>query len=132
MMSIPYAYKRYRERRIKAGLCVECSRKPEIGLLSCRVYLERKQKLRMARYPKFCPACRKLIKPEERHAGRKLHKLCVQKRRYPQQHRSVVIAYQDRHRKLGLCYRCPRKAFKGGLCRRHYGMVSERYYRRVS
>ncbi len=132
MKPIPYAYKRYRERRIKAGLCVECSRKPETGLLCCRVCLERKQRLCMARYPKFCPECMKLIKPEERHAGRKLHKLCVQKRRYPQQHRSVVIAYQDRHRKLGLCYRCPRKAFKGGLCRRHYGIVSERFYRRVS
>jgi hypothetical protein len=132
MKPIPSAYKRYRERCIMEGLCVECSRKPETGLLRCRVCLERKQKLRMARHPKFCPECRKLIKPEERHAGRKLHKLCVQNRRYPQQHRSAAIAYQERHRKLGLCYNCLRKAFKDGLCRKHYGMVLERYYERAA
>jgi hypothetical protein len=86
----------------------------------------------MARHPKFCPECRELIKPEERQIGKRFHKLCVQKRRYPQQHKSAAIAYQERHRRLGLCYSCPRKAFKGGLCRRHYGMVLERYYERAA
>ena len=131
MKSIPNAYRRYRERHIKAGLCVKCSRKPKPGLLSCRVCLERKQKLRMARHPMFCPECKKLIKPEERHGGKRFHKQCSQKRRtrtYPQEHRLAVLAYQERHRRLGLCYSCPRKAFKAGLCRKHYGMMLERYY----
>ena len=132
MKPIPSAYQRYKARCIKLGLCVRCCRKAATGLVSCRVCLKKLRERRMARHPKFCPECRKLIKPEERHAGRKLHKLCVQKRRYPQQHKSAVIAYQERHKRLGLCIKCPRKAFKGGFCRRHYAMVVERYYKRVS
>jgi len=56
----------------------------------------------MARHPKFCPECKKLIKPEERHSGKRFHKLCAQRRRartYPQRHRLAVLAYQRRHRK---------------------------------
>jgi hypothetical protein len=132
MKPLPNAYRRYRERHIMAGLCVECSRKPATGLLDCRVCLEKLRERRMARHPKSCPECRKLIKPEERHIGKRFHKLCVQKRRYPQQHRSAALAYQERHRKLGLCYSFPRKAFTGGLCRKHYGMVLERYYERAA
>jgi hypothetical protein len=128
MKPIPSVYQRYKARHIKAGLCVECSRKPETGLLHCRVCLEKMRESRMARHPKFCPECGKLIKPEERQIGKRFHKLCIQKRRYPQQHRSAAVAYQERHRKLGLCYSCPRKAFKGGLCKKHYGMVLVRYY----
>jgi len=89
----------------------------------------------MTRHPLYCAECGKLIKPEERHGGKRFHKRCSQKRvlrMYPQQHRSAVIAYQKRHRKLGLCYSCPRKAFKGGLCRKHYGKVLERYYERAA
>jgi len=126
--------KGYQERHRKLGLCLQCSRKAAKGLLRCRVCLERTRLWRMARHPLFCGECKKLIKPEDRNK-RKFHKLCAEKRqsrRYPQIHRSAVIAYQKRHRKLGLCYSCPRKAFKGGLCRRHYGMVLERYYERAA
>ena len=90
--------------------------------------------MRMERHPLFCGECKKLIKPEDRN-GRKFHKLCAEKRqsrRYPQIHRSAVIAYQQRHRIKGLCTSCPRKAFKGGLCRKHYGKVLERYYERTA
>jgi hypothetical protein len=135
MKPIPSAYRRYRERHIMAGLCVQCSRKPATGLLHCQVCLEKMREGRMARHPQLCPECGKLIKPEERHGGKRFHKLCAQRRRarmYPQQHRLAVLSYQETHRKLGLCYSCPRKAFKGGLCRKHYGMVLERYYERTA
>ena len=137
MKPITNAYKRYRARRMRhimAGLCVKCNRKPKPGLLHCRVCLERTRKWHMARHPLFCLECRKLIRPEER-TGRSIYKKRVQKRItriYPLVHRRAVLAYQERHRKLGLCHNCPRKAFKGGLCRRYYGMVLKRYYRRVS
>ncbi len=134
MKPILSAYQRYKVRHIKAGLCIQCSRKPKPGLLRCRICLERERKRHMARHPLFCLECRKLIRPEER-TGRSIHKKCVQKRRARMHRlttRRAVLAYQKRHRKLGLCYRCPRKAFKGGLCRKHYGKVLERYYKRVS
>ncbi len=136
MKPIPNAYKRYRARRmrhIKAGLCVQCSRKPKPGLLRCRVCLERTRKRHMERHPLFCLECRKLIRPEER-TGRIYHRRCAQKRiarMHPLVHRRAVLAYQERHRRLGLCHNCPRKAFKGGLCRRHYGMVLTRNYERA-
>ena len=126
------AIKRYRERHRRLGLCVRCSRKATDGLLHCRVCRARTREQEMARHPKFCPECGKLIKPEERHGGKRFHKLCAQRRRarmYPQQHRLAVLAYQRRHRKMGLCSHCPRKVFKGGLCRRHYRMHQEEYYR---
>ncbi len=134
MKPVPNAYKRYRARHmrhIKAGLCVKCSRKPKPGLLHCRVCLERARKRHMARHPLYCLECRKLIRPEER-TGRSIHKKCVQKRiarMYRLTHRRAVLAYQKRHRKLGLCHNCPRKRFKGGLCRKHYRMERERYHR---
>ncbi len=126
--------KRYQERHRRLGLCVQCSRKAATGLVSCRVCLEKERKQRMARYPLFCGECKKLIQPVERNR-RRFHKQCAEKRRArrePPMHRRAVLAYQERHRRLGLCYDCPRKAFKGGLCRKHYGMVLERYYKRVS
>ncbi len=134
MKPIPNAYKRYRARHIKAGLCIKCNRKPKPGLLYCRVCLERGRKQRMARHPLYCLECRKLIRPEER-TGRSIHKKCVQKRiarMHPLVHRRAVLAYQDRHRKLGLCHNCPRKRFKGGFCRRHYRMVLKRNYDRAA
>ncbi len=134
MKSILSAYQRYKARHIKAGLCVQCSRKPERGLLRCRVCLERTRKWRMERHPLYCLECRKLIRPEER-TGRRSHKKCVQKRIariFPLVHRRAVLVYQKRHRKLGLCIKCPRKAFKGGLCRKHYRMAQERYYERAA
>ncbi len=129
MKPIPSASQRYKARHIKLGLCVQCSRKPKPGLLLCRVCLERDRKQRMERHPLFCLECGKLIKPEERHGGKRFHKLCGQKRRartYPQQHRLAVLAYQRRHRKMGLCSSCPRKVFKNRLCRKHYRMERER------
>ncbi len=128
MKPILSAYQRYKVRHIKAGLCVQCSRKPERGLLRCRVCRERERKRRMERHPLFCLECRKIIRPEER-TGRRIHKKCVQKRiarMHRLTHRRAVLAYQERHRRLGLCYDCPRKAFKGGLCRKHYRMERER------
>ena len=129
MKPIPNTYyKRYRARRIKAGLCVQCSRKPETGLLRCRVCRERVRKWRMARNPLFCGECKKLIKPEDRNRNR-LHRLCAEKRRarwYPPIHRSAALAYRKRHRELGLCRQCPRKVFKSGLCRKHYRMEREK------
>ncbi len=126
--------KRYKEKRKRLGLCLTCSRKATKGLLRCRVCLERTRLWRMARHPLFCGECKKLIKPEDRN-GRKFHKQCAEKRQsrwYPQIHRSASLAYQKRHRKLGLCYSCPRKAFKSGLCRKHYRMAQERYYERAA
>ncbi len=134
MKSIPNAYQRYKVRHIKAGLCVKCSRKSKPGLLRCRVCLERERKLRMERQPLFCGECKRLIKPEDRNR-RSFHKQCAEKRRArrePPVHRRAVLAYQERHRKLGLCHNCPRKRFKFGLCRKHYRMAQERYYERTA
>ncbi len=129
------ATKRFGARHRRLGLCVNCSRKAKTGMLHCQVCLTRMRKWRMTRYPLFCPECRKLIKPNERHSGKGFHKRCSQKRRlrtYPQQHRTAAIAYQRRHLKMGLCTGCPRRVFKGGLCRKHYRMAQERYYARAA
>ncbi len=123
------ATKRYRERHRRLGLCVSCSRRAKTGMLQCRVCLARAREQIMARHPKFCPECRKLIKPEERQGGKRFHKLCAQRRMarmYPQWHRLAVLAYQRRQRKMGLCSSCPRKAFKNRRCRKHYRMERER------
>ncbi len=123
------ATKSYQERHRRLGLCVNCSRKAKSGMLQCRVCLARTREQSMARHPKFCPECGKLIKPEERQGGKRFHKLCAQRRMarmYPQQHRLAVLAYQRRHRKMGLCSSCPRKVFKSRLCRKHYRMERER------
>jgi len=123
------ATKRYQERHRRLGLCVQCSRKAKTGVLQCRVCLARTREQSMARHPKFCPECGKLIKPEERHSGKSFHKLCAQRRKasmYPQRHRLSVLAYQRRHRKMGLCSSCPRKVFKSRRCRKHYRMERER------
>ncbi len=128
MKPIPSAYQRYKARHIKVGLCVQCSRKPKLGLLRCRVCLERARKRHFERHPLFCLECRKLIRPEER-TGRSYHRRCAQKRiarMHPLVHRRAVLAYQRRHRKMGLCSSCPRKVFKSRLCRKHYRMKRER------
>ena len=126
------ATKRYQERHRRLGLCVSCRRKAKTGMLQCQVCLTRMRKWRMTQHPLFCTECRKLIKPKERHGGKRFHKRCSQKRRlrtYPQQHRTAAIAYQRRHRKMGLCSKCPRKVFKSWLCRKHYRMERERLHR---
>ncbi len=134
MKPLPNAYQRYKARHIKLGLCVKCSRKAKTGMMRCRVCLAKAREQWRASHPLFCAECRKLIKPEERWRGNRFHKLCGQKRRamYPQQHRVTVLAYRKRHRELGLCLQCPRKVFKGGLCRKHYRMERERYYERAA
>ncbi len=126
--------KGYQERHRKLGLCLQCSRKPKAGLLHCQVCLARMRERKILRRPLFCLECRKLIKPEER-TGRRIHKKCVQKRiarMHHLTHPRAVLAYQERHRRLGLCYKCPRKVFKSGVCRKHYRMAQERYYERAA
>ena len=127
--------KRYKEKRKRLGLCLTCSRKATKGLLRFRVCRAKSREVRMARYPLFCPECRKLIKPEERHSGKSFHKLCAQKRRarkYLLTHRLASLAYQRRHRELGLCRSCSEKAFKWGVCRKHYIIGLERHYDRAA
>ncbi len=88
----------------------------------------------MKRYPLYCGECKKLVKPEERNRKR-FHTLCAEMRRArrePPMHRRAVLAYQERHRMMGLCTNCPRKGFKSGLCRKHYRMAQERYYERAA
>ncbi len=126
---------RFLERHRRLGLCTWCNRKAKTGRVLCQVCQERISKRQMELHPLFCPECRKLIDPIERRGGRTFHKLCSEKRRarmYPLTHRRAAIAYQRRHRKMGLCTSCPRKVFKGGLCRKHYGKVLERYYERAA
>ena len=133
-MTMSEGSKRYQERHRKLGLCLQCSRKAKAGLLYCQVCLTRMRERKMLRHPLFCPECKKLIRPEERNRNR-FHKLCAEVRRARRElltHRSAAIAYQERHRKMGLCISCPRKAFKGGLCRKHYGKMLERYYERAT
>ncbi len=127
--------KKYRERHKRLGLCPSCSRKAKAGMVQCRVCLAKAREQWRASHPLFCAECRKLIKPEERRRGKRFHKLCGQKRRartYPLVHTSAVIAYKKRHKELDLCTSCPRKGFKGGLCRKHYRMAQERYYERAA
>lgn len=119
------ASKGYEERHRRLGLCLLCNRIAKTGMLHCEICLARKRKWWRARHPLFCAECGKEFKPDER-TGRSLHRTCAQKRlarKYPQWHRSAVLAYQRRHRELGLCFNCPRKAFKGGRCRKHYRMA---------
>ncbi len=128
-----YQRKRYKDYK-RLGICVSRSRKAKTGLLYCQVCLARMRERKMLQRPLFCPECNKLIRPEDRN-GRKFHKQCAEKRqsrRYPQIHKSAALAYQERHRKLGLCTNCPRKVFKSGLCRKHYRMAQERYYERAA
>ncbi len=123
--------KRYQERHRRLGLCVSCSRKAKTGMLRCRVCLERTRLWRMARHPLYCLECRKVIRPEER-TGRSIHKKCVQKRRartHRLTHRRASLAYQKRHRELGLCHSCSERVFKWGYCGKHYMMEQEKFYR---
>ncbi len=121
--------KKYRERHKRLGLCIWCSRKAKTGMVLCQVCQERISKRQMELHPLYCPECRKLIDPKERRRGRSFHKLCSEKRKargYPLTHKRAVVAYQQRHKELGLCQNCPRKIFKRSRCRRHYAMAKER------
>ncbi len=128
-----YQRKRYKEHK-RLGICVSCSRKAKTGFIYCLVCQARIKKWWMERHPLFCLECRKLIRPEER-TGRIFHRGCAHKRiarMHPPTHRKAALAYQERHTRLGLCIKCPRKVFKGGLCRKHYKMAQERYYERAA
>ena len=134
MMPKSEGSKRFRARHRQLGLCPLCSRKPKAGMVHCEVCLRRKRERWKLQHPVYCPECSKPLKPGERIGGR-FHKLCAQKRRagwYPQRHFTAALAYQRRHRELGLCTSCPRKVFKGSLCRKHYKMAQERYYERAA
>ena len=134
MKPLPNAHQRYKARHIRLGLCVQCSRRAAKGLLRCRVCQEMARKRRMERHPLFCLECRKLIRPEERRRGNRFHKRCAEKRRatkYPLQHRATALAYQKRHRELGLCHSCSERVFKWGYCGKHHKMGQDRYYDRA-
>jgi len=121
----------YYQKRKRLGLCVKCGRKVEAGMSQCGVCQRKSRERKMVQHPLFCGECKLPIKPEER-SGRRLHKSCAQKRqarRSPSQHRSAALAYQRRHEEMGLCTSCPKKVFRANLCRKHYRMVQERYYR---
>jgi len=123
----------YHERK-RLGVCVKCDRKAEAGRTMCGVCLRKNRAQWKVLHPVVCGECKQPIKSEER-SGRRLHKLCAQKRqarRYPPQHRSAALAYQRRHKKLGLCRICPQKAFRAGYCRKHYSTAQEKYHRAAS
>ncbi len=128
------ASKRYYERHKRLGICVRCNRMASYGRKTCRVCLRKISERWKILHPLLCRECKQPIKLGDRNRKR-FHKQCAEKRkaiREPPTHRRAALAYQERHKKLGLCFKCPRKAFKGGLCRRHYGMVLERYYERAA
>ena len=124
-----YEYnKRYTERRILRGLCIDCGQKRDGGKSRCVSCLRKRSLRRIESQPLYCGECNQLIRSEER-TGRIFHKKCAEKRqakKYPEQHRLATLAYQRRHREKGLWKCCPRKVFKGGLCRRHHGMERQR------
>jgi len=125
--------KKYRERYKRLGLCPLCSRKAKAGMVHCGECLRRRRERWKAQHSVYCPECSKLLKPVERRGGR-FHKLCAQKRRarmYPLVHSAAVIAYQERHRELGLCHSCSERVFKWGYCGKHYKMGQDRYYGRA-
>jgi len=120
---------RYMERLRLSGLCVRCGRKRNAGRWLCDACVQKRNERRRLSTPVYCRNCKKPIKSEERISGRIFHKKCAEKRqakRYPEQHRAAALAYQRRHREKGLCAGCPKKAFKGGICKKHYGMEMKR------
>jgi len=123
----------YYHGRKRLGLCVQsCGRKAEAGRARCDVCLKKARARKMVLHPLICGECKQPIEPKERDVPRTFHKLCAQKRqarRYPHQHRSAALAYQRRHKEMGLCTRCPKKAFRANLCRKHYRTTLEIYHR---
>jgi len=68
----------YLERK-RLGVCVRCGRKAEAGGTKCGVCVGKDRERRMVLHLLFCGECKRPIKSEER-SGRRLHKLCAQKR----------------------------------------------------
>ena len=119
----------YYQKRKRLGVCIKCGRKLEAGRTKCGVCLRKNREQQKVLHPVVCGECKRPIKSKERSAGRRLHKLCAQKRQArtnPLQHRLAVLAYQMRHKEMGLCLICPQKAFKANLCRKHYRASQER------
>ena len=129
-----YEYsKRYKERKKLRGLCIDCGRKRNSGKLMCDSCMRKRNLRRMESQPLYCRECKKPIKSEERIRGRIFHKKCTEKRQarnYPEQHRAAALAYQRRHKEMGLCTKCPEKAFKGGMCKKHYRRKRKRQLER--
>jgi len=132
-LAAKYARNHYHEHK-RLGLCVQyCGRMAEAGRTKCGVCLGKERDRWKALHPVIYGECERPIKFAER-SGRRLHKLFAEKRqarRYPHQHRSAALAYQRRHKEMGLCLLCPQKAFKANLCRKHYRMAQARYRLRV-
>jgi len=126
-----YARSYYLERK-RLGVCVRCGRKAQAGRTKCGVCIRKEGDRWKALHPVICGECKRPIKSKERSAGRRLHKLCAQKRQArtnPLQHRSAALAYQRRHKEMGLCLSCPQKAFRAGYCRKHYRTIQAKYFR---
>ncbi len=120
--------------RKRPGLCVKCGRKAQTGRTMCGVCLMKNRGRKMVQHPLFCDECERPIKFAERSSGRRLHRLCAQKRQArmsPRTHRLAALVYRRRHKEMGLCLTCPQKAFKANLCRKHYRMAQARYRLRV-
>ncbi len=117
-------------KRKRLGACVRCGRKAESGRSQCGVCLRKNRVRWMVLHPVFCGECKRPIQSKERSVGKSFHRLCAQKRQartYPPQHRAAALAYQRRHKEMGLCIECPQRALKAGLCQKHYRMAQERY-----
>ncbi len=68
----------YHERK-RLRVCVKCGGKVEAGMSQCGVCLMKNRERKMVLHPLFCDECERPIKFAER-SGRRLHKLCAQKR----------------------------------------------------
>ncbi len=127
-----YLRNKYLEHK-QLRLCVQsCGRKTEAGRARCSVCLRKARAREKVLHPLICGECKQPIESKERNVPRTFHKLCAEKRqarRYPRQHRSAALAYQRRHKEMGLCTRCPKKAFRANLCRKHYRTTLEKYHR---
>ena len=91
----------YYQKHKRLGVCVKCGRKAEDGRAQCSVCLGKERDRAKALHALFCGECERPIKFAEKF-GRRLHKLCAQKRqarRAPSQHRSAALAYQKRHKR---------------------------------
>jgi len=121
----------YYQQRKRLGVCVKCGRKAEAGKSRCDVCGGKDRDVWKALHPVVCRECKQPIESKERAVGRRYHKLCAQRlqaREYPRKHRLASLAYQRKHKEMGLCISCPKKAFKAGLCRKHYRLTTERNY----
>ena len=139
--SLAEAIRRYRQRHKKLRLCVMCSNKAIADKNLCQACWKSAHLRYMSR-PLLCIKCKKPIPPEERARGRRYHKLCrlerkgeIQRKywrtgRYKETHRLAALAYQRRHKALGLCRTCSNKSYRWDLCRKHFRRAYDRYLTR--